>query len=660
MSLKHVWLILLCVWAFCCCKSTFAEDKKPEPRGVVVAPGSLYRLSDTDKAFLATVKKALLKQESEKVLRVDIDKAARLSSIPKNIDGVAIVLYQPKVARLVVLRRGTDFVETVVKTVLGAHKHKRFKNFSIDTKARVQIDFMSSKPTPFDISKAEIDGIGPQRFEFGVDGLVVNMKAEKRTSYLLPGDAFVRSRLGFRQLGDQIKKDLKLKQSVELTYKKFNSYSFISYKDDWLELYRGMPFPWSIVKKDIEDAALEGAKHLIRYQGKDGKFLYYYNPTTDSLVDHEHPRKDPIKDGYYNIIRHIAAIPLLLRYYDHTKDTTVLTRVEKALWFASAFTKKYPLSDGTTAAYIYQYKKAKLGATGVFLHAMVEYQKVAKVKKFDELIEQVTRHLLHEVYPSGEFRYYSIFDDKEITPETNAELFDFYYPGEALLGLASFIKSRDAKDPLALQATAKVHAALYFLIHERPKKYQGMFPSLPMDAWVAMALAELWGDKEFQKQEYLQFAFENADTVMKQQYGIENGLYPDYPGAYFYSYGDNSYPDGSRAEGVMAALKLAEKVGDSARVAKYVEALQITARALYILVNTPQSTYSVPNPAKTIGGIRFKQTRQWFRIDTIAHVANVYFDLLPYWSDEKDRLNMRKIIAVMSNTSPLMMTPVKK
>jgi hypothetical protein len=42
----------------------------------------------------------------------------------------------------------------------------------------------------------------------------------------------------------------------------------------------------------------------------------------------------------------------------------------------------------------------------------------------------------------------------------------------------------------------------------------------------------------------------------------------------------------------------------------------------------------VANPALTIGGIRLKLTRQWFRIDTIQHVAGFYSKMLPHWDQQ--------------------------
>jgi hypothetical protein len=70
------------------------------------------------------------------------------------------------------------------------------------------------------------------------------------------------------------------------------------------------------------------------------------------------------------------------------------------------------------------------------------------------------------------------------------------------------------------------------------------------------------------------------------------------------------------------------RVGDEERIARYHEALRLLAWATLRLCNTRDSVYSVPNPERTIGGIRFKLTRQWFRVDTIQHVACFYLKFL--------------------------------
>ncbi|MFH1496024.1 MAG: hypothetical protein ABIG70_14665, partial [Pseudomonadota bacterium] len=67
---------------------------------------------------------------------------------------------------------------------------------------------------------------------------------------------------------------------------------------------------------------------------------------------------------------------------------------------------------------------------------------------------------------------------------------------------------------------------------------------------------------------------------------------------------------------------------------------RLAAWSVLHLVNTEDAIYFAPNPRVALGGIRFKYTRQWFRIDTIQHVASFFAKLLPYW-DAEEATNQR-------------------
>ena len=71
-------------------------------------------------------------------------------------------------------------------------------------------------------------------------------------------------------------------------------------------------------------------------------------------------------------------------------------------------------------------------------------------------------------------------------------------------------------------------------------------------------------------------------------------------------------------------------------------ALKLGAWAVLHLVNTEEATYSFKRPDLALGGIRFKYTRQWFRIDTIQHVASFYAKLLPHWDAGELALSRQK------------------
>ncbi len=78
--------------------------------------------------------------------------------------------------------------------------------------------------------------------------------------------------------------------------------------------------------------------------------------------------------------------------------------------------------------------------------------------------------------------------------------------------------------------------------------------------------------------------------------------FPDYTGSFFYHYGDHPYPDGARAEGLLAAYLLARKTGDTSRMARYYQAIRWAAWATLRLCNTSDSVYSVPDPQRADAG----------------------------------------------------------
>lgn len=652
---QKFWVIILAIFLIASYQNShcFAKDSVSQhiggEKGHYVVPRTLFRLGHEEKKLLALLKKAIFTSPSKADVEGDLRSQIAKVSFQKKIYGVSVCLYRSGVPRILVLRRKRELLDGIVSVIEGVKAHPRFKDFIGKNlkDVRLQVDLLTTQLEPIQLNQLSTEAIGPERFEFGIDGLLVSSGA--KSLYFLPGDAFVRSRLGFNQLDRNLRVQMQLDQQAIMSYKRYRTISFIDYKNTWLELYRGYPFPWKLSKEDIRKSALAGARHIADNQNPDGSFLYYYNAAKDSYVDHEHPKRDPKVNRYYNILRHVAAVPLLIHYYRSTKDSALLQKIEKALWFGVSHLKKHQLPNGATGMYVYQYKKAKLGAAGVFLYALVEYEKLTKNKKFSAYAEGLAQHLLHQILPTGEFVYYSIINDQEIKPEDNSKNFNFYYPGEALLGLAAYLDENKNTIKNSEAFNRKLHDALNFLIYERPKIYATQFPALPEDAWVIMAIERLWNVSEFKKEEYKKFAFASADLVTKQMYTAESGLYPDYPGGFFYVFGDHTFPDGARGEGVVAALKLAKKIGDEAKVNQYKSAIQLICRSLYFLVNTDQSIYSVPNPKKTKGGIRFKLTRQWFRIDTIAHVANVYFDFINDWSDAADKEYVKKIFASFKN-----------
>ena len=214
-----------------------------------------------------------------------------------------------------------------------------------------------------------------------------------------------------------------------------------------------------------------------------------------------------------------------------------------------------------------------------------------------------------------------------MSDEERRKTFSFYYPGEALLGLALFANYFEDDEKLRQQVIEKAKLALDWIVDERPKIYSDLFTALPSDAWLMQAIEEWATNPEFRKENYINFVLGDAATMMSKMYKRDDTPYIDYEGSYYYQYGDHFYPDGSRSEGLIGAYYLAKKLGMNEKAEEILEACRKTALSQMILFNNDKNNYAHKNPNKSKGTIRFKATRQWIRVDSIQHVACFYFRL---------------------------------
>jgi UDP-N-acetylmuramyl pentapeptide synthase len=505
------------------------------------------------------------------------------------------------------------------------------------------------------------------RFELGVDGLRIVKEGKRR--YFLPGDAFVKSILGMGQLRRHVQRLFPGDDIGDLMFYRFRSLSFVSGVEEgtWIPLYRGMPPVPEVDDDSLMKAARAGTKWIADNMQSDGRFTYYYDAATDTRRDHEHPARDPETNPYYNLLRHSGGVVTLLleeaiqpssprrrELIERACDFFVEQLVEYSIDEPNSFNGK-PKADAsrdsrlrlavkqedeeaegssrksvmaTEAAYALYNRKAKLGGSGIGLYSLALYQRLFDDDRYANDASRLANHVANEVNEQGEFRYYHLYLDQPVAWDENGRYFSFYYPGEAILGLSHYCQHVCQADTERKLILDKTHQALRFLLRDRPRLHKEHYQSLPSDSWLMMGINDLWDVEEFREDEYKQFVFDDADQMVRLMYTEEDTLYPDYVGSFYYHYGDHPYPDGARAEGLLAAYQLALKVGDHERIERFGNACQKIALALLRLCNTPDSVYSAANPGRAIGGIRFKLTRQWFRVDTIQHVASFYLKLL--------------------------------
>lgn len=585
---------------------------------------------------LHRVRKSLITGENLSITDLDLsdiinfDRAETLVYITLFQSGQKFIRYGSK---------RQDFQSTLNRDVEMLRKNKKFSDFDVsdEVKCRIMLEYVIDRHpvSPAKLNSVHFDN---SRFEIGINGL--ELRKDGISYYYMPTDAITLSHMGLRsvletlvrktpiaKLSNSRSKRLEiLSQSKDYEYYLFRSRAFITYKNDCIPLYRGnvryTEFSYDVLYNQV----IKSADWLLANMYDDGRFLYYYDCCDDTYKDHEHPTR-PENNLYYNDLRHCGGIIALIRAYELTSDEKYIKAAKKAVDWSISISKSHDTPWGK-AYYAFYNRKAKLGGTGVLLVAMMQYRSFTGDKSYDEYIKGYTRHVMSRVYKNGEILGYYIHPQFQngqplinMTDEERKETFSFYYPGEALLGLALFANNFLDDEDLAKEVRKIGKKALDWIVDERPHIYADLFTALPSDAWLMQAIEEWCKDKDFQKQNYINFVFTDAATMVEKTYRHDDSPYIDYEGGYYYEYGDHYFPDGARSEGLIAAYYLAKYLNMNNLAEKLLNACKRVAMCQFHLFNDEINNYSHKNPERSLNSIRFKATRQWVRVDSIQHVS---------------------------------------
>lgn len=585
---------------------------------------------------LQRVRKSLITGENLSITDLDLsdiinfDRAETLVYITLFHSGQKFIRYGSK---------RQDFQSTLNRDVEMLRKNKKFSDFDVsdEVKCRIMLEYVIDRHpvSPAKLNSVHFDN---SRFEIGINGL--ELRKDGISYYYMPTDAITLSHMGLRsvletlvrktpiaKLSNSRSKRLEiLSQSKDYEYYLFRSRAFITYKNDCIPLYRGnvryTEFSYDVLYNQV----IKSADWLLANMYDDGRFLYYYDCCDDTYKDHEHPTR-PENNLYYNDLRHCGGIIALIRAYELTSDEKYIKAAKKAVDWSISISKSHDTQWGK-AYYAFYNRKAKLGGTGVLLVAMMQYRSFTGDKSYDEYIKGYTRHVMSRVYKNGEILGYYIHPQFQngqplinMTDEERKETFSFYYPGEALLGLALFANNFLDDEDLAKEVRKIGKKALDWIVDERPHIYADLFTALPSDAWLMQAIEEWCKDKDFQKQNYINFVFTDAATMVEKTYRHDDSPYIDYEGGYYYEYGDHYFPDGARSEGLIAAYYLAKYLNMNNLAEKLLNACKRVAMCQFHLFNDEINNYSHKNPERSLNSIRFKATRQWVRVDSIQHVS---------------------------------------
>ena len=567
----------------------------------------------------------------------------------KNISQVYITLFQ---AGNKPIRWGSK-KETLAKSInrinLKLKENINFQNFDIKNTSTCKILFeIVTKEYKCNIRNLTTMRMkSPNRFEPGVNGLKYTYNGITR--FFMPTDAYTKSIMSVNQLLNYLskqcgvaKKTNKISERVHLMrrepieYTFIDSKAYVSFNDEAIELERGYPLPVEFNKEILFDKTIKSLDWLVENMNDDGSFLYYYDPYLNTVVDDIHPTMiDPL---YNNILRHSGGTVSLIRGYEISGNKLYLNKAKDSIDFLiSTFrTHKYKKEF---ACYPFFNNKSKLGGAGIGLVAIMHYYIQTKDDIYRKEMDGLVRHILSRVDKNGEMLGYYIHpkfnNAKALTnpsDDVKKELFSFYYPGEALLGLALYYRHvKNIDENLKKDIKIKSEMALDFLVDIRPIKYDYMFESLPADAWLMQAIEEWVKVDGLKKSSYTNFVFNDTKAMFDHMYTDENTLdtNKDYIGGFFYNYGDHVYHDASRCEGVVSAYYLAKHLKDEEKASWIMKNMLLSAKGLMRTFHDEKSVYAHVEPKKALNSFRFKLTRQWVRVDSVQHTSCFFARLIP-------------------------------
>ncbi len=578
------------------------------------------------------------------------EKYDALFKFNRDISQVYITLFQNGAKPIRWGSKKTTLSKTVNRIIFKLRQNQQILNFHVENSSKCRILFeMVTKEYPCNIRNLTTMRMkSPNRFESGINGLRYSYKKIQR--FFMPTDGYTKSIMSVNQLLNYLskqcgisKKTNKISERVHLMRREPIEYTFIesdayiTYEDEVLELERGYPKDELKFSKDIiYEKTLKSIDWLVKNMNDDGSFLYYYDPYINTVVDALHPKmKDPL---YNNILRHSGGTVTLIRGYELSGNKLYLEKAKDSIEFLLSTFRTHQYKK-EFACYPFFNKKSKLGGAGIGLVAMMHYYIQTNDECYRKELDGLVRHILSRVDKEGEMLGYYIhplFNKGKalLNPndEVKKELFSFYYPGEALLGLALYyhhIKNID-KD-LKADIKKKSEMALDFLVDIRPIKYDYLFEPLPADAWLMQAIEEWIKVDGLKKQSYIDFVFSDTKTMFEHMYTKNNTAKntKDYIGGFFYEYGDHVYHDASRCEGVVSAYYLAKYLKDEEKANWVMENMLLSAKGLMKTYHDEKSVYPHIDQQKALHSFRFKLTRQWVRVDSVQHAACFFARLIP-------------------------------
>lgn len=437
----------------------------------------------------------------------------------------------------------------------------------------------------------------------GRDGLELNRPNGK--AWWLPSWTVERGLTASRAL-DRLESEIDARApSSKLS--RFRTTSFIQAvgsEDRAQRIVRANVLQPSPTAKSVEQSIAAAASYLARAVRSDGTYCYTYRPLLDECAPD------------YNLLRHAGTTYSLYQALGLGPDPTLFDAAERATaWLRS---QVRTVDGDRSRAYLLDAGRAKLGAVGLSLMALVERERVVRDGRDRKLNRSLADFLISQQRNDGYFESYFAYKPGVHVPERNS----IYYPGEAVLGLVRLY--RIDPEPRFFEAAL---LGAEFLVKKR-WRWAGIELYVPPDAWLTQAIADL---DAVRPADWLRdYAYEIVELTETTMLRAEDAVAPDLVGGPAAGVElPRVTPAGARAEGSTAAWTMAERRGEREAATRWRD---LTLRAAAFQLGhqySPENSYFLAEPERAQGAFRGAPDDLEVRIDYVQHTLSGLIGTLP-------------------------------
>ena len=342
----------------------------------------------------------------------------------------------------------------------------------------------------------------------------------------------------------------------------------------------------------MESLKLAG-DYLMNHIRSNGKWDYEYNASSGE------------SNSGYNLLRHAGttyALSLIFKYGHHTDHYNGTLRT---LNYMLSRTMRYERIEGVEIATLTFGTYTKLGGPALALMCILEVKSFAPELAYDREMEAYKNFILKMQKPNGSFQCF--YGDKE---DEHSD----YYPGEALLALATYHRMTGDEEVLDSLRSGLEYYNDYF-----SDGYTAYSP------WATEPIAYLHSLEG--GEDLVLKANSMANSCKKGQVVHAWGLDPFYIGAF------SSNPrasTASRIESVCDAYLLALRNNDINNMTRYYSSMNLCAGFLMRFQIGEDLASTLPDSERSLGGIPNSSDDLTIRIDNVQHTAIVLTKVMVY------------------------------